>query len=640
MRLLMALLLSITNPAFAQRGELPIVMKNALQTKVVASGNFEDFRIDSDQDGKIDLWVIKNGPTRVFVRFKNGEASSMSFRRATADSIKEAQYDLSGVKWILSSSITRQPLEMNGTGGNPTCEEKNNKVLGDLAKFTENLESKQIAQAAEQAVQCEDEDLRVKIESALFGIMNNDALADCIKNTAVQTALPKAEPVELLYFSNKLKLDLKRISSLQEGKGLITCQVAQEGQTEPKGKYIENGNIALTIPKDMDQNQLSKQLRPLIYHELLHRAGITDEVTTDKIVEVCNSGKRSGSAVVSRSLIWNKRNAESASNKVKSAKANVANEMKQAKVKSPSRSVASTAMETGGGDADYSMAKEISAAEVQQSVPSSSSLASSNRAVDEYASLNASQKQAAPVLAMADRAMGVMNTPALASTDDSSTSSSSSPRVSSGERYQSRHGRYESKSASDSSKESDPSKNAYIPSNTKGMRVVEEVDLTKTSSRGAERVAASAASGNTRMVASTGRGTMATQDVPPAPNTDSETGQGYASAGGSGSGASLGSGSGTYYSAGEQRKTNANTRRGVASNNNAVSTAAREEIFSDFSGTSYSEMKSKLRSGEYRDKLVQSQVKIIDTYGGRIGADEARTVYLDDGTQFIMQRRK
>ncbi|WP_413557660.1 hypothetical protein [Bdellovibrio sp. HCB209] len=647
MRFFLALLLSFNNPALASNSQAsaPMILSDRITSKVIATGDYEDFRFDSDRDGAVDLWVVKKDKTSVFVKFKDSQPTSLLFRRTNGASIQEAHYESKNKKWILTHSTVRAPMVMNGiadekiSSQDDKCAAENKSVLADLAKFTKDMTTTEYAAAAEKAVSCENEDATPEIEKSLVSLMNNDRFTECIQSEAAQKALPDISPTELQYFSNKLKIDLKKIGAQQDGSGLFTCDALPADKKTPTGKFTENGKITFSLDKNADnQEKLSDQIQPLMFHELVHRTGVVDEKTIDTLVDICFKKKTSAVSrkTKERSLIWTKRQTENAAANAASKDTVVAKEVVAAKAAPQARTIASTSMESGGGSNGYNMAKEISSAEVQQSVPSASTLASNISAsdVDEQRSLQSSQRQSAPVLAMADRAMGVMNTPALASDETSSGSSSSSTR----ERYQARHQGYERDSSSAKSADNtDYSKVIFKPSRG-GGNVVEEIDLTKGNSTGTSETAGRTtnAVGNSRTVASTGR---------PTDRFTEPSEVASSAAGGSGSGSG---GSGTYFADGGAtssgtRKTNASNRRGLASQGSAGGgfESSRDEVITFISNANYSQTKTKLRDQAFQQTLSNNQISIIYADGSApVGALRGTTVFLDDGSRFIMQRRK
>ncbi|WP_413582000.1 hypothetical protein [Bdellovibrio sp. HCB288] len=625
MRLILSIVLSFSNPSFAFEST-PVVFKQTdMSARFIASENYEDFRIDSDLDGHVDLWVVKKDQTTAIVKFKNGKPSSIAFKRADSQGIKEAQFEYGRDHWKLSSSAARTPSVMNGTPGDNACVEQNKSVLGDLSKFTEEFNFAQITKAAQNAISCDDAEIKNEIAVALSKIMKDESLSGCIGTPVIQKSLPGADASELQYFSNKLKLDLKKISAQQEGKNLISCKKSAEGATEPTGKYTENGGIEISIPANADVEELAAKLKPLLYHELLHRSGISDEKTTDQIVNICANGKKvKPLSAQNNTLLIVKSNVDKSTNNVAKQKVNVAREVVSAKVQTKTRSIASAPAEHISSES-LNIASEISSAEVQNSIPSSSNLAKGLNSSNEQSNLQASQTQSAPVLAMADRAMGVMNTPALAS-EDSSGSGSSSVR-STRERYQSRHNGYDSpdsKSASAASGSgTDISKKLYLGGNT-NMKVVQEVDLTKGTPADASPNTITATSSGSRMIASAGRTSASDgrSDVEVASNDNLAAGR------------SGGSGSGSYYNSTTSgtRKTNAATRS-VFSSGSAGS--SRDEMLSNFTGASYNMAKGMMKESSFQQKMVEYQITVIDSSGSRWGASKGKTVFSDDGSRFI-----
>ncbi|QDK46060.1 hypothetical protein DOM22_13285 [Bdellovibrio sp. ZAP7] len=651
--------------SYAAPAKQQIVFYTPLQSSVVSSGDYEDIRIDADQDQSIDLWVLKKGNTQITVRLTGKSVNSFTIKKFSNSNVIEAEYQVKNDRFSLVAKSVRNPRVMNGSAEESSCDDS----LSDLSKKISDLSlvsKAKLGDAAAKVIKCDaaQPEVSKKIQSALSSLIVDKELQACISGDKVQAIFPKKQKADILYYGKKLELDLKKIGANQEPQtDLITCD-SQESIEILNAKYMENGNIAFSIPKDYDPSKLSKESKPLLLHELLHRVGIVKDTDVEKIVNVCvfnmavtTTPSVGGGGFGDEQLkISHSANDNGKKNNV------VKGDVENAKeVKPPVRAPSSTAADKGGGGEGVNIAKEVSVAEVKQAVPSADKLAvNSVNMTDEgkAQAVAASQRQSAPVFAMADRAMGVMNTPALASSDDSysyssstassdssssSSSRSSSSRSGSGQRYQARYEGYESKAVADSNKNYDAQKGIYVPSSKNGMKVVEEVDLTR-QTNAADRTGSAQTATNSRNVASTGRGTVAPRGSQAAGEEQPDSNEvNVASAGGGSSvGSGSGGGSGTFYSGGgSDRKTNANTRRGVASGSTGTASAdSREEVLSRITGTSYKEVKSKLSTSEFKNSLVQNQIKIVDTYGNEVGASQARTIFLDDGSRFIMQRRK
>ncbi|WP_413575029.1 hypothetical protein ACLVWU_12280 [Bdellovibrio sp. HCB290] len=661
MHFLLAVLL-IINPAYAHSevSGQATVFYTPLESSTISAGDYEDIRVDADRDQKIDLWVLRKGPTSITLKFKDGRISSMHIRKFVGGKVQEAQYSYNGRSLTLASSELRAPLIMNGSDETLKCAKENDGVLAELAKFTGGVNAKQSLMAVEEAVACDNEDVTPVLTTTLNAVVTDNSMSECLRSPKMLSKVAPEDKGLFIYLSNKLKLDLSKISHQVDSKGLLSCEVSADAKV-PKGKYQEGGGITITVPKGMEPTD-SNGVAAVIYHELLHRTGVIDEKTVDQVLAVCpaKAMEKTGSAQAAQAVIATNPS-KSLDNTASKAKTKVATESKRATAQKQKRQVASSASETGGGSEGYNMAKEISSAEVQQSVPSSEKLAVNKiNMTDEgkAQAVAASERQSAPVFAMADRAMGVMNTPALANDDSSSSgyssaststsssssssrSSSDSGRSSSGERYQARHGRYESET-SDSKSSGSKSNSislAYKPSKQgRDEQVVREVDLTKGAIPSTETGSSTSARGtNSRTVASA----AITDEVSDAARID-----GAGAGSGSRSAAGSGSGSGTYYANGNSsntRKTNAQTRSTASLPPTALPEkyGTRDRVLDQFSGSSHSQVKSLIKSdSDFKRALETYEIKVVDSYGGVYGSSTGKTIYSDTGSEFLMIRRK
>ncbi|QLY24242.1 hypothetical protein [Bdellovibrio sp. KM01] len=643
MKTVLALWFTLQQAAAASVGLPKQVIVNPGASSTIASGTYEDIRIDADSNGLIDLWYLKDQNRTIKIRFTGRAVASIEihYKRPSSNSVavNKIVFDSSGP----SFAYIRPLKVMNGE----VCTTKDaESEIDKLTKAVSNLSKKEIIS---QSIDCPDEKFQNtnrQLLNAIYEVSKPDfsnSFATCMKGETIRSQFTdKNVQTDLAFVASKMRLQLMQISTGDASANkLFSC--SSSSSPNLKAKYSEKGKITLEIPSS--QSVAVKNFKDLIVHELVHKAGIEDEDQVEMMVSICLNNQQPQTTARHSNL----KEIEDTNDKLAAstpASTKTETPVKTNSEKSKSRLPSSTANENNGEGVN--IAKEVSVAEVKQAVPSADKLAvNSVNMTDEgkAKAVAASQRQSAPVFAMADRAMGVMNTPALASNDDSSSSSrSSSSRSSSDQRYQARHEGYESKSVADTNNNYDAQKGIYVPSSKNGMKVVEEVDLTRQTNAADRTGGPTATAANSRNVASTGRGTTA-------PRGSQATGEEQADfnevnaaspSGGSGVSSGSGSGSGTFYSGGaSDRKTNANTRRGVASGSSGTASSdSREEVLSRITGTSYKEVKSKLSTSEFKNSLVQNQIKIVDTYGNEIGASQARTIFLDDGSRFIMQRRK
>jgi hypothetical protein len=637
MKLIVALLLSI-NSSFGSSPTEPHVSKSTVAS-TISIGHYEDVRIDSDLDGIIDAWYLKKQDTNIIIRFKDGTVSSIEIKKFKGNQVSSRLFQNTTKKNLISTDLEVRPLlKMNGE----LCVEHKENAVEKLKQFTQEVSINQIGKNVSSVVQCEGSPASDALTSATISVAGMDSspdgLSSCLKKDELRAKFKsnKTAIADLDYLAAKIELDSKRIARGDESvKGLITCETSRDSKSL-KGEYTENNGIKFKVPSNFKSDDADIiQTKNLVYHELLHRAGVNSEKFIDGVIDHCfNNGKLEVTTYYKEQSLLGpfKGKPAKAQDELGKRDANTKNVAENAIPVKPTRGPSSTGDETGGGGIGINVSKEVSVAEVQQAIPSPSTLAKGSATQSEAQAVASSQAQSAPVFAMADRAMGIMNTPALASDDSSSGSSSS--RTASNDRYQSRYNGYESTASKSrsTSADRDLSKGVYLAGN-KNSRIVEEVDLTKGNSASAATTGSTrttnAASGNSRMIASTGRTAAAD-----AGSDEAAAGSGASAAGGGSAGSSAG-GSGTYFATGSgaanTRKTNAATRGGSAGSANG----SRDDILSNFTGTSYTVAKDMLKDSSFQQKLVEYQITVIDNTGSRWGASKGKTVFSDDGNRFV-----
>ncbi len=613
-----------------------------LHSSSISKNSYEDIRIDENADGAIDFWYLKNSDTIIYITFKGHEISELSIQKFQNSSTTVANFVRQKDKMVLKTGFNR-PIEIYN--GEPVCVEAGIKAAATELKKTVSL--RQQKDAAMAAISCSDEPTKAAISEGLFGLFRSKKLTNCFNDEKLASVMSDSK-VDLAFLAEKIKLDINKIENQSpDTAGLIQCTPSKGSKIS--GTYTENGKISIAIPKSVKEDDIRSQSTSLLFHELIHRAGIKDDAKINTIVKYCESGvlsnKGDGGLNLNKQIVSN-----SANNSANHATTDIAKETKSAKAQAQSRNIASTAAERGGGGDGVNIAKEVSVAEVKQAIPSADKLAiNSVNMTDEgkVQAVAASERQSAPVFAMADRAMGVMNTPALASSDDSS-SSRSSTSSGTGDRYQARHERYESKNVADTNNEYDAKKGIYVPNNRNGMKVTEEIDLTQNSatSTGATRTTNAEASAKSRMMASAGKAIPANQDGQPGETAaGANPGVSDSSGASTASGANTG-GSGTYYANGSNsktRKTNAQTRStaSIPSTPLPEQYGSRDLVIDQFSGSSYRQVKNLMRNdSDFKRALETYKIKVVDTNGGVFGSAEGVTVYSDTGSGFLMIKRK
>ncbi|WP_413583093.1 hypothetical protein [Bdellovibrio sp. HCB288] len=487
--------------------------------------------------------------------------------------------------------------------------------------------------------------------------------------------------VDAKLVSAKLKKNLAKLFVNPAADGIFTCSVSDTSNVV--GKTTEDGKITIEFPTQYSDDLSTYRAQNLVMHELLHTAGIVDEDLLYNVLKACHkSSTPTTMNLMSPTKSHISTSSDSLANKGADAKKEIASSVAKSNKNAASskRSVASEApdsvnmkSEIANATAIIPSAEKLKVAKIDKS-PAGKEMA-----------LKDSVQESAPVLRMANQVMGASNTPAMAdnsedsnsnmpasysrSSNSSSGSSSSSSAYSgtstysdsevsgssrsggsstSGKRYQSRHGRYQSKGSSGDGVGADEF-------------IAEEVDLTKgaqasrsgSSNRGST-IRYQNETGNYNPTAqTTGSGTRS-----PASSTDEVSrGRGSAvarggvadtpaiSAGGGSPinlGSSSGGGGGAPSAATGTRNTTgrtaASSRAPASASATPINKAQQREIMSTIVDRDYSQVRTELKSDAFQSELKANGIKVIDYNGNRWGAPEGTVIYLDDGSRFIRQR--
>ena len=665
---------------------------------ILGTKDYEDIRIDSDLDGKVDFWYLKSKSLESSIKYKNGSAIQIVLKKQIShNSFREVilQRSRTSAFLIVSNkvkesptlhgsiddqcitardSLTMQAQKLMREAGSPVLK-KNIMTYVDDSCF--NIDSS--------------ESFQRNLANALIEVFNDglsssqDSFHNCLTGVRVQNLFKKDSSNEtklsLEVLSSRMSLDLKKIARLpsEDKVPLFSCNIDEKTKV-PNAVYKEGAGIALNFPKNSFNTITSPQLVKLLRHELIHRAGLEDEAATDSLLSVCpkstqddlsmgtiNSASKSGGNIVPANVA---EVANATADTSGSANTSGASAQHTTQTKNSSRGPAS---DTGGGSSGVDMKSEISQA--QAAVPSGEKLATIK--VDKspegiQAAVKESIAESTPVLRMANQLMGASNTPALASSSgdgggssynnsevaksdiaapssyepSSSSRGSSSSDTSSSRRYQ-RTSKYES--SGDTVVSSEGPKVITSKSNSglaPGERVVEEIDLTKGTNYRATNVPTRGQQGNTREV-SASRTTAASREpasaVPPAPaNPVGEVAApGPISQGSTGGSVGRLSGSSeTNTPAAPSTSRRVSGNRGPASSGSTQNNVAtsREEVVTFLSNGSYSLTKNKLRDTGFVNTLKSNKVTIIDLYGNSFGASRGDVIFLDDGNKFVRQK--
>lgn len=602
--------------------------------------DYEDIRVDSDLDGKIDFWYLKSKSLEAGIRYKNGTAIQISIKKQISHNVfKEIILKKnSHSHFYIADSKTRSGLTLHGSIDDQ-CITAKKAFTAESQKLSTNITQSLIGKNLSTYISdsCYDasEVFSSNLESTLLKIFNDglssspNAFHNCLSGSDTQKIFKNdsgESKLALEVLSSKMSLDFKKIANFpSEGKNpLFNCTIDPSNKNL-NAKYQENDGITLNLPKEGLDKIPPAQVEKILRHELVHRAGIDDEAITEQLVNICpkevNQRERIGPLAISNKSFGSTLTADNivvSSDSVGSKAANTNETAKLDNTPKNSTSSRAPASATGGGGDGIDMKAEIAKAE--SVIPSAEKLAQTK--VDKspegiQAAVKESIAESTPVLRMANQVMGAANTPAVAasttladsstsevapSSSSSSTSSSSydSPSYASSSdsgSSSSSSRRYQSKGSSSQG----PSEVIASSSGPKvittsrsvlaaGERVVEEIDLTKgTNTRTTSNSATSRSAANATREAPADRTTVAkspsTVSVPAAPTNP---GGEIASPGPITSGSSGGGGSTSLGGLGEPSPSNnaATTTRQVSGSRAPASATPSTPVTTQNSATS------------------------------------------------------
>ncbi|WP_413576476.1 hypothetical protein ACLVWU_00380 [Bdellovibrio sp. HCB290] len=680
--------------ALSANGEIILNPRGTLATqRILSYKNYDDIRIDRDLDGKVDEWYLRKDNTEIHVSYNAGQFAKLQFKVFKGQNVGVKEFVYKNNKLVLTKSEFRPMLVMHGEAEKDSCDQQNTVLADKVSSLNEDIAAV-LSKTNDEKKSCELTEFP-KFSKRLSIILRDIASNPTKFNTCV--AGQTIEGVDSNLVSSKLTATMAKMRENPTATDKIfTCGFTTE--SEATGKTTEDGRISFEIPKESEDPPVGLvSMFRLVYHELVHSAGVTNEDSIYQILKSCleiPGDKRfvkqlnSNPTTVFMAPVM-KTHTENAANNTSQEAANTKiNEVLEVKQSSSKRSPASASR---AGDNSVNMKNEIAKAKAIPNADELSVAKTDKSPQGKEQAVRESVSESAPLFRAANQVMGVSNTPAMADNSESqnsnknsdyypsrsassrsssssssgsgnaysgtstysesetSSSRSDSGGSSTGSRYQSRHGRYQSKGNSGG---------GGVGSDE---FIAEEVDLTKG--------AAKSASNRSPARQPAGSYQSNTQSYQPSSNSDSassgtdETSKGRRSASaparsgggdspaiaGGGGGSSInmgssagggGSNSGSSSAASNSRNTARTTAssRAPASATGPVNKEQQREVMSEIVDRDHSQVRTDLKSQSFQDNLKANRIKIIDYNGNRWGDPEGMVIYLDDGSRFIRQR--
>ncbi|WP_374027788.1 hypothetical protein ACES2J_00395 [Bdellovibrio bacteriovorus] len=644
---------------------------------VISYKDFEDIRLDSNLDGKIDFWYLKKGSTEIYTHFTDGNPIRWEVRTNKRNVITEASYTMAGGRWTLEASGVRAPTLMNlqDEGCEVTAIKKKITSLGD------DLNRRALAMGIEEHLidsGCQDklsEDFLQSLTDSLSkNLTSSNKLTDCLNGEEFKKAFSKDKiPVQPELLAAKYQLQVAQLGKQPKNYGpLVKCEKAKDQKaalsTDETTGFIHLDPEALSGATPETNKKSNAVISPSsMAHELLHRAGLKSEKDVAAVEHFCkghpdNYPKISAIDMTPFSMTRTlKKNAQDGAEQAATqSTANLMDQEIKAKANAnkfdKGMGSAATSAAVKGGSQQAAAAStanvpvELTVAQVQ--VPPAPTLSESivspppSTEAGSQQALVRSASESGGMLRMANNLVGAMNTQALAATDAGSSEAGS------GSSEVSRSVASTKSNAAIKGSSSNPGA-ALLKASTRSMasdeRVVEQITLdgsniapsapaAASSSRNVASTSAPSASrapANESSVGGSGGGEVA--------GGSASFGGGGGSYSGSGAGASLGSAPAQSPVRGPAatRPSGGGTepvKNAKSDTGSSAPSAARDEVITFISNSNYAQAKKKLSDPAFGKQLESQKITVLDLYGNSFGATKGEVIFLDQGDRFVRQK--
>lgn len=621
--------------------------------------DYEDIRIDFNQDKKIDFWKIKKSSIVIRVSFLNDRVI-YHIRDIKGNLVSERILISMNEKLYLYYSKDRKQRVYNLENTSLMCPDNHKTEWAKLKELFSTVRDSTLGTCADNYL-----DNSCKVDSttsdfiveALLEVYSppyrsassENKLLNCIESPSALQLFEKRYGKDIgsqehnsvvAEYKNKIIKFLEYANGDQ--KPIISCK--ENPESKNLAMASELGNIQIILPK---QNASSAEkptaldFKKKIFHESIHTSSVEDEDMTKALTDLCIGN-----------IEPNKINLQPIS------------------ITMGTKSMFPTVLDAEQSAARASVgsleAIPASVAENPKPLPSHSSPADMNRLAESGGTqqvAEVSRTQTSGVIRMAENVLAP--TPAIAATPSNNlaaTETASPSTSSSSSNYSSPS--YETASVSSATARSNSSKPAEsssrapaseyqldmstvsakapvvsLPSSAsktdtiaRGEFVREEIDLTKPNSP------SSAPSPQTRAPASAQAAPTGPSATPAIQNGNSEvtsSGGGLNSASSNQTSASLGSES---LSSNESRQASPARRASASSGSAGPYVPSRDEVVSFIAGGSYQQARGKLKDETFVQTLRQNSITVYDLGGNTYGATKGEVIFVDQGDRFVRQK--
>lgn len=571
--------------------------------------DYLDIRIDSDKNGVIDLWLVRN--KNITIKFYSSGNESHTHIRT----------ELFPRKNILVSSIQgkikirqwAENLAPTFKFTNDLCLNRSEGTsnLGDVTNIPEItndilFDEVTVSLIDESCDEVLDKSSIVYLQTSISLLVNKSekSLRTCLSRPITKPPLSEIAN-DLKLASTNAELNASTfLSSPDEVKPLVFCK---DDNAIEKGKfsggaasYSENKILIIADKTKKSTFKDQQEASKVLMHEYLHHLGVEDETRAELMTAHC-SGQ---TELISINPVL------SGNQSLALASANKAQEIVAANNQGISKA----------------------AAETVKSIPSSPSVAPAQMAqIHKAAGASGveavSRSQTSGMLASANNLMGLMNSRATAATTSSTSSARAPSSTGSTTKYKADSlvtTKNRVKSKAGKAQAGETMVEEYVlgqgssPSNSKRTSVRQNSP---------ESAARQPANVSNDQPTAAPTATVA----PPRRTGGTETARSSSSGGGGAGISSLPSSSGSAA----RRPANASAR---PSSGSAAAATSTEEYVTFFTQNNYTEVKQKLRDSEFVEKLKEASITVLDLRGTVYGAEKGNVILLDRGDRFVPQR--
>ncbi|MEK2643742.1 hypothetical protein [Bdellovibrio sp. BCCA] len=616
---------------------------------VTSYKDYEDIRVDSDLDGKIDFWKVKKGSLQIEILFSSGLIKHYFVRKIGSSTVNEFYYSSVDGKLLLQQARTRSTFD-RGYSPADICDTNLQKMEKELQTFKADIESEIASQAAETDLldrSCKEKLTPrefIKLKSTIASTTTTqDFLGSCFSSESFEKKFDFGKDTALTkkVLSTAYELQ-KRQLIYQSGnhKSVIKCDVTDKDPFSP-ASTDEKGTITFLKSAKPD-GKLSDNIKLELQHELLHRLGFFSEKTVNEIIKGCKElqvGEFKKVALASSKM-----------NGILVLPGNVSAALTEATKDQTANIPEKQATTPKGGATTFSgnvkdgieLAANTSTANIPAEIPASQLAAPSSQSLSEVVNnpppqtdsgsqqaLTRSASDSSGILRAANNMIGSMSSPAVA--QESSRSSAKSKVADATDVASSSSSLTESTSSS-SGNRVPASVSLGVQARNKissDEKVVESISIDSNSTT---QSSVTSTANKPAMNRGFQQQDAKSSSTPASAEVSNSVGGGGATSGVPSASASyqlspVSQSSSTGTTSGAPRP----QRRGTAS-------VSSDEVVTFISRSNYSVTKQKLKDPNFGKELEMNSIQVLDLYGNSYGAKKGNIIFLDQGDRFVRQK--